>query len=115
MKLTFSPIRMDDKLKATVCGDVLVLNEDSLDFGPIPPGATLPRTAIDCRWIAGDVSRDEVGVLTVPLILPHGADAPDETLFPLAIETEADGPVPIPAASKTPLIDPEPENQNEQH
>jgi len=95
MKLIFSPVRMDTQLEAIVAGDVLTLNGEALDFGPLPAGATLPRAAIECLWIAGDVTRDLAGVLTVPLILPHGANAPEETLFPQPI-TAGDGPVALP-------------------
>ena len=95
MILTLSPSRMDDRLTASVAGDVLTLNGEALDFGPLPNGASLPRAALDSPWIAGDVSRDGVGVLTVPLILPHGANAPDQTLFPQPIAAD-DGPVALP-------------------
>jgi hypothetical protein len=95
MILTLSPVRMDDRLTASIAGDVLTLNGAVLDFGPLPAGALLPRPAIDCHWIAGDVTRDEAGVLTVPLVLPHGPDAPEETLFPQPI-TAGDGPVILP-------------------
>lgn len=95
MKLTFSPCRMDQPLTASVAGDVLTLNGEALDFGPLPAGATLPRDAIDSPWIAGDVMRDGAGLLTVPLILPHGANAPSETLFPAPV-TATNGPVVLP-------------------
>lgn len=95
MKLTFSPVRMDSPLEAHVQGDVLILNGEAMDFGPLPAGATLPRAAINSPWIAGDVTRDENGLLTVPLFLPHGANAPPETLFPQPIEAQ-DGPVALP-------------------
>lgn len=98
MILTLSPIRMDDILTASVAGDVLTLNGVALDFAPLPAGATLPRAAIASPWIAGEVSRDGAGVLTVPLVLPHGAQAPTETLFPAAIDA-GDGPVALPAHS----------------
>ena len=100
MKLTFSPVRMDITLTATVAGDVLVLNGEALDFGPLPAGAILPRDAIDSPWIVGDVTRGAAGVLTVPLILPHGANAPHETLFPAPIDA-GDGPVNLPAYEVT--------------
>jgi hypothetical protein len=35
------------------------------------------------------------GVLTVPLILPHGGDAPEATRFPAPIDA-GDGPVALP-------------------
>ncbi len=95
MKLTFSPMRRDDPLIVSRTGDVLTLNGDILDFGPLPDGATLPRDAIDCDWLADDVTR-ESGVLTVPLILPHGANAPKATRFAGPITLTSDGPVPLP-------------------
>lgn len=95
MRLTLSPVRMDETLEAIVAGDVLTLNGEALDFGPLPAGATLPCAAIENPWIAGDVTRDAAGVLTVPLILPHGANAPHDTLFPEPIEA-GDGPVDLP-------------------
>ena len=95
MKLSFSPVRMDTPLTASVEGDVLTLNGAVLDFTPLPAGAVLPRAAIDSPWIAGDVTRDAAGVLTVPLILPHGANAPHETLFPAEM-TVAEGAVGLP-------------------
>ncbi len=96
MILSFSPVRMDTPLTASVSGDVLTLNDVPLDFGPLPAGATLPREAIDNPWIAGDVTRAVDGTLTVPLILPHGPDAPDESRFP-PTTTVVDGYVPLPA------------------
>lgn len=95
MHLIFSPVRKDETLTASRTGDVLTLNGASLDFGPLPEGATLPRAAIDSPWIAGDVTRVG-GELTVPLILPHGADAPDATRFPAPITLTDNGPVDLP-------------------
>jgi hypothetical protein len=98
MILTFQPVRMDEALTASVAGDVLTLNGVALDFGPLPAGATLPRAAIASPWIAGDVTCDGAGVLTVPLILPHGANAPEATRFPAPI-TAGNGPVALPVHS----------------
>lgn len=95
MRLIFSPVRMDTALTATIAGDELTLNGVALDFGPLPAGGILPRAAIDSPWIGGDVTRDATGLVSVPLILPHGASAPAETLWPVPIEA-GDGPVPLP-------------------
>ena len=96
MKLTFSPVRMEAPIVAHVEGDVLTLNKQALDFGPLPKGAVLPRAAIDCPWIAGDVVRDAAGLLIVPLVLPHGGNPPTETLFPADLLTQTTGPVALP-------------------
>lgn len=104
MKITFSPIRMDEALIANVAGDVLTLNGEALDFGPLPTGATLPRAAITSDWVAGDVSRDASGELTVPLLLPHGANPPYETRFPTPV-VAGEGPVALPAYAAAPELE----------
>lgn len=81
MLITFTPMRRDDRLTLHRTGDVLTLNGDSYDFSPLPEGAVLPRDAVDCDWLASDVTRKD-GHLHLRLILPHGADAPPETRFP---------------------------------
>jgi hypothetical protein len=95
MKLTLSPVRMDTPLTAEACGDVLILNGVAFDFSPLPDGAVLPRDAVDCEWLASDVTR-RAGKLEMTLILPHGANAPLETLFPALLEVEADGMLKLP-------------------
>jgi hypothetical protein len=92
MHLTFSPMRRDDRLSLSCAGDVLTINGIPYDFGPLPDGATLPQEAVDCDWLAGPVERVD-GVLHVALILPHGANAPEATLFPQPITAATDGPV----------------------
>lgn len=96
MKLVFSPQRRDDTLTLSRSGDVLTIDGEAFDFANVPEGATLPRGAIASPWIAGDVSR-EGGQLTVPVILPHGAGAPEATRFPAPVTLTADGPVSLPA------------------
>lgn len=96
MKIILSPVRMDTELTVSKSGDTLTINGEAFDFSGVPNGATLPREAIACYWIAGPVERDNKGILTVPLILPHGANAPEETRFPKPLEDVADGPVSLP-------------------
>lgn len=104
MKIIFSPIRMDEALTASVSGDTLTLNGEALDFGPLPPGATLPCSAINCSWIAGDVHRDMSGLLTVPIYLPHGTNAPHATKFPSPMLVGS-GPVSLPLYNEEPSND----------
>jgi hypothetical protein len=93
MLLVFYPVRMDSDLTIHVAGEVLTLNETVLDLAALPPGGVLTQGEIDCAWIAGDVSRDTDGLLTVPVILPHGANAPEARRFPAPLLVTADGPV----------------------
>lgn len=94
MHLTFSPMRRDDTLALSRTGDVLTINGEAFDFSALPEGASLPRDAVACDWLAGDVERIG-GVLHLSLILPHGANAPRETRFPVPIMA-GDGPVALP-------------------
>ena len=96
MHITFSPMRQTGTLALSRHGDILTINGEAFDFSGISEGARLPREAIASDWVAGDVHRAD-GILTVPLILPHGPDAPPEARFPAALTLELDGPVTLPA------------------
>ena len=98
MKITLSPMRNDTSLSLERAGDVLTINGTAFDFGPLADGATLPREAVDCEWMASDVERID-GVLHLTLILPHGGNAPQETRFPAPIIDPPDGPVTLPIHS----------------
>lgn len=96
MKIIFSPMRRDETLELARLGDSLVMNGDVFDFSSLADGDFLPANAIGCSWITGEVRR-EAGVLHVQIILPHGADAPQETLFPGMLSVTEDGPVSLPS------------------
>jgi len=95
MKIILSPSRRDAPLELIRSGDRLTLNGEAFDFSPLREGATLPAEAIDSDWFVGPVERIG-GVLHVMLTLPHGARAPQETLFPEPITLDGDGPVELP-------------------
>ena len=95
MKITFSPVRRDAELRCHRAGDVLTLNGEAFDFGPLPEGAHLPAEAIESDWFAGPVERIG-GELHLVLYLPHGAHAPEATRFPAPVSMTADGLVPLP-------------------
>ena len=95
MKLLFSPQRRDDVLTLSKSGDALTVNGTVYDFSPLADGATLPREAIDCEWICGDVSRDN-GELVIPILLPHGSNASEAVRFPEPLTVTSDGQVVLP-------------------
>ena len=95
MKIGFTPVRRDDRLELQRAGDVLILNGETFDFGPLPEGAILPAEAIDSDWFVGSVERIE-GELHLTLLLPHGPHAPNATRFPAPLKVESDGPVVVP-------------------
>lgn len=96
MKITLSPDGNLPPVSVVKSGDTLTINGEAFDFSGIPNGATLPREAIACDWIVGAVERDGAGVLTVPLRLPCGPNAPEATRLPQPLENVADGPVSLP-------------------
>ena len=102
MQITLTPQRRDDTLTLTRSGDVLTINGEAFDFAAIPEGGTLPRDAVACDWLASDITR-QAGVLHLTLILPHGADAPQATLFPAPITLTGDGPGVLPTDEVTPM------------
>lgn len=101
MHITLSPVRLDETLTASLAGDVLTLNGEAFDFGPLPEGATLPAEAIDSEWIVGPVSRID-GELHLTLRLPHGPNPSQAVAFPALLTVLEDGPIPLP-------FDPKPE------
>jgi hypothetical protein len=95
MKIILSPQRRDDTLTVTKQGDTLTINGTAYDFSVVPDGATLPKDATDCAWLASDVERID-GVLHLTLLLPHGANASQAARFPQPIINPADGVLELP-------------------
>jgi len=99
MQITLHPMRRDDRLELSRSGDIVTINGEAFDFSGLPAGATLPRDAVVCDWLAGDVSRDSAADgagLRLALILPHGAQASEAARTPVPLELSADGPVTLP-------------------
>lgn len=95
MKITLSPQRRDDSLQVIKSGDTLTINGTEYDFSVVSDGATLPRDAVDCPWLASDVERID-GVLHLTLLLPNSATASDAARFPTSIINPADGDLELP-------------------
>lgn len=95
MKLIFSPQRRDDVLILSKSGDALTVNGTVYDFSPLPDGATMPREAIDCEWICGNVERVN-GELVIPILLPHRSNASEAVRFPEPLTVTSDGQVVLP-------------------
>lgn len=101
MKINLSPVRMDETLVVARSGDVLYINGEACDLGPLLEGATLPASAIDSKWFTGQVDREN-GELKLTLILPHGPNAPESTRFPQPITVVSDGLVELPVYDVAP-------------
>jgi hypothetical protein len=103
MQINWTPVRRDETLSIEKAGDALTINGETYDFAPLPDGATLPRAAVACDWLASDVERIG-GEIHLTLVLPHGCNAPDQTRFPQPVEMIGDGPVPVPPQNASEAI-----------
>lgn len=90
MHIALSPIRMDQPLTVARAGSVLTLNGEATDLAAYTADPEAPHP-----WIVGQPVL-EAGTWHVTLLLPHGADAPDEVRFPAPIMLTGDGPVALP-------------------
>jgi hypothetical protein len=90
-----------EPLVASLKGDVITVNGDEYDFGPLEEGDVLPSGAIDSQYFTSEVSRIN-GVIQLTLVLPHEFDAPESMTFPKPLDV-GDGPVPIPVAPPKPI------------
>jgi len=95
MLINFSPTRSDKELNIVKSADTLTINGVPYDFSQLPNGATLPREAINCEWVCGDVERTN-GELIIPILLPHGPNASEAARFPESITVTEDGPIALP-------------------
>ena len=111
MKINLAPQRRDDALELTLAGEVLSINGEALDLTAIPAGATLPRDAVDCEWLASDIERDAQGEITLSLILPHGfiadqtTDSAKSVLFPDPLDVTEEGAITLPSYEATGATD----------
>jgi hypothetical protein len=100
MQFILSPIRAAAPLQVERRGDVLHIDGTAHDLTRYRAG--------ECPWILGVPARDTHGVWQVTLLLPHGGDAPAETLFPKPVTAKGDGKVALPPFSGPPPAPPEP-------
>ena len=70
MQIEITPQRSDAVMRASASGDVLTINGEDFDFGPLPEGYTLPQEAVSCPYVLGTVTRRD-GVIRLRLILPY--------------------------------------------
>ncbi|GGF82947.1 hypothetical protein SAMN05216376_12065 [Mameliella alba] len=98
MQITLSPVRREGRPTFERLGDALVNDGETFDFSGVPEGAQLPAEAVASDWLAGPVTRI-AGELHLALL--HGANAPQETLFPDLVQVAGDGAVPLPPYDAT--------------
>lgn len=101
MIIKLSPKRRDDRLEVIKSGNVLNVNGEDFNFSQIGEGDTLPRSAIQSEWFAGDVEKLN-GEITLTLLLPNPWNYSPEQAFPADLVSVPDGivvfPQPLPEA-----------------
>lgn len=95
MQIIFSPSRREQQLQLEKEGDVITINGTAYDFSHVAEGEEHQVPDEEAPWFSGPVSRKE-GMLIVRLVLPHGANAPQDTRFPQPLIQIEDGPVAVP-------------------
>ncbi|WP_406646838.1 hypothetical protein QEZ52_00235 [Aliisedimentitalea scapharcae] len=90
MNINFTPIRGDDVWEVSRSGDNLIINGEVLDTSGVLEGATLPRAAVDCAWLASDIERIG-GVVSLTLVRPYGIGATEDERVPASIVLDDSG------------------------
>lgn len=104
MRIKLAAQRRDDSLTVFKRGKVLTVNGEEFDFSPLTEGATLPQTAINSFWFAGDVEMAD-GEITLTLLLPNPANYSQEQAFPVDLVDVPDGLVVFPQPLPAPEVD----------
>lgn len=105
MKISLHPLLSDEKIEASVKGDVLTLCGVDYDFGPLKEGSYLPGSAVDAALVvsAYNVTRVD-GEINIALHLPVSTGTPDEIKNPpepVVLQVKK-GKVPFPDTSAPP-------------
>lgn len=93
--ITFSAVRCNRALSLAIVDGVLELNGDVLDVSILADGDALPAGAVDSPFVVGPITR-EGDDYHLTLMLPHGANAPEDRRFPAPIVATADGNISLP-------------------
>ena len=104
MIINLSPIRDDNDLVVAVHGDILTLNGEDFDFGPLEEGDSLTTGAVASPLVVGEVTRLD-GEIVVTILLPHGQYAQDAARFPAPVHVLEDGAVALPDRGHNPPVE----------
>ena len=94
MIFNLSPQVREDTLELSVAMDVVTINGEELDFGPMNEGDTIPAEATGNEWLVGDVTRTG-GKIVLDIILPISHDSSEAARFPQSID-QSNGTVELP-------------------
>lgn len=94
MIIRWTPVRSDDPFEVSVAGDVLTINGENFDFGPLEENSVLPYEAINSIYFTGEATRIG-GQIVVDVVLFLKYEASEAARFPQP-QTVGDGPVEYP-------------------
>lgn len=94
MILNLSPQVREDTLELSVASDVVTINGEAFDFGPLNEGDILPGEAVSSEFVVGDVTRTG-GAIVMTIILPTSQASTAAANFPTPI-TQSNGTVELP-------------------
>lgn len=104
MRINLTPQLTDKCLIVVKEGNTLILNGDRFDLSPMTEGSTLPGSAINSEWFAGDVEMID-GEINVTLLLPNPANYSQDQAFPQPLLNVPDGLVSLPKPLPAPALD----------
>ena len=90
MLITMTPMRRDCLLIAERIDDTLVLNGETIDLATCGPDTS--------PWIV-DIPQKVDGEWHILMVVPHAANAPEETLYPEPLTVSGNGPLLLPPYS----------------
>ncbi|KTB62617.1 hypothetical protein AO066_18185 [Pseudomonas fluorescens] len=117
MKIKLWAALMEDALEASVQGDVITINGESIDLSGIPDGYRLPGSAVGNKFFVETDYVERIGkTLHFTLRLPVAWDSPEEyrnPLEPIVLDARC-GLVKFPDTSPPKLMEPEVIESSEQ-
>lgn len=98
MIINYSPQLRSDTLKLSKNGNILTINGEDIDFGPLESGTKLPSDV--CReysqFLLG-AQRNDGGELELTILLPHTSNASEAARYPQPIVNPSNGQIQIPS------------------
>ncbi|WP_372356985.1 hypothetical protein ACCP99_08360 [Xanthomonas sp. NCPPB 3443] len=86
MRITIIAQRSDAELSVSCADDVLTINGEQFDFGPLPDHCELPHGAVASPFVVGSV-RKENGIVSLALAFPYAADEEPWQTYTIELES----------------------------
>jgi hypothetical protein len=98
MIINYSPQLRPDTLTLSKNGNILTINGEDIDFGPLESGTKLPsRVCLEYSPFLLGVQRNDDGELELTILLPHTPNATQAALFPQPVVNPSNGQIQTPS------------------